>query len=91
VITSGGPFSQTPDAHRWVGQAGTGPDNQTYGLIYSVESGPFTGYSQSNFTMTKFQLTIPAGGSHTISRRIVVVSNGGATDKFAVLNEIAAQ
>jgi outer membrane protein assembly factor BamB len=91
VVTSGGPFSQVPDANRWIGQAGTGPDNQTYGLIYSPDSGPFTGYSQSNFTMSKFQLTIPAGGSHTITRRIVVASNGGAADKFAVLNQLAAQ
>jgi outer membrane protein assembly factor BamB/predicted phosphodiesterase len=91
VVTSGGPFSQVPDAKRWIGQSGTGPDNQTYGLIYSAESGAFTGYSQSNFTMSKFHLTIPAGGSHTISRKIVVASNQGSADKFAVLNEIAAQ
>ena len=91
VVTSGGPFSQVPDANRWIGQAGTGPDNQTYGLIYSPDSGPFTGYSQSNFTMSKFQLTIPAGGSHTITRKIVVAPNGGAADKFAVLNQLAAQ
>ncbi|HEX6685554.1 MAG TPA: PQQ-binding-like beta-propeller repeat protein, partial [Candidatus Limnocylindrales bacterium] len=89
VVTGGGPFTQTPDPHRWIGQAGTGADNQTYGLIYSESSGPFVGYSQSNFTMTKFQLTIPAGGSHAITRKIVAVSNGGAADKFAVLNTIA--
>jgi hypothetical protein len=91
VITSGGPFSQVPDVHRWIGQAGTGPDNQTYGLIYSVESGPFTGYSQGNFTMSKFQLTIPANGSHPITRKIVVASNGAAADKFAVLNDIVTR
>ncbi|WP_020387705.1 hypothetical protein [Kribbella catacumbae] len=91
VITSGGPFSQVPNAKRWIGQAGTGPDNQTYGLIYSTDSGAFTGYSQSNFTMSKFKLDLPAGGSHTITRKIVVASNGGAADKFAVLNQMAAQ
>jgi hypothetical protein len=91
VITSGGPFSQVPDAKRWIGQAGTGPDNQTYGLVYSADSGAFTGYSQSNFTMSKFKLDLAAGGSHTLSRKIVVASNAGAADKFAVLNQFAAQ
>ncbi|MEV0283023.1 PQQ-binding-like beta-propeller repeat protein [Kribbella sp. NPDC050820] len=89
VITSGGPFSQVPDAKRWIGQAGTGPDNQTYGLVYSTDSGAFTGYSQSNFTMSKFKLELPAGGDHTITRRIVAAGNGGAADKFAVLNQFA--
>ena len=86
VITGGGPFSQVPNAKRWIGQAGTGPDNQTYGLVYSEDSGAFTGYSQSNFTMSKFKLDLAAGAGHTITRKIVVASNGGATDKFAVLN-----
>ncbi|ADB31691.1 metallophosphoesterase [Kribbella flavida DSM 17836] len=89
AITSGGPFSQVPTAKRWIGQAGTSPDNQTYGLVYSAASGPFTGYSQSNFTMSKFKLDLAAGAGHTISRRIVAVSNGGAADKFAVLDQYA--
>lgn len=87
-VTSGGPFSQTPDAHRWIGQAGTGPDNQTYGLVYSESSGDFVGYSQSNFTMSKFHVTIPAGGAYTLSRKVTVLSNDGAADKFAVLNSV---
>ena len=91
VVTSGGPFSQVPNANRWIGQSGTSPDNETYGLVYSADSGAFTGYSQSNFTMSKFKLDIPAGGNHTITRKIVVASNGGAADKFAVLNTIPAQ
>ena len=39
--------------------------------------------------MSKFKLDMPAGGSHTITRRVVAVSNEGATDKFAVLNQFA--
>ncbi len=89
VVTSGGPFSQVPTAKRWIGQSGTTPDNETYGLVYSAASGAFTGYSQSNFTMSKFKLDIPAGGDTTISRRIVVASNGGAADKFGVLDQFA--
>jgi len=89
VITSGGPYSQTPNGNRWIGQAGTGPDHQTYGLVYSAASWDFTGYSQSNFTMSKFHLTLAAGAQHTISRKVVVASNGGAADQFAVLDKIA--
>jgi outer membrane protein assembly factor BamB len=89
VVTSGGPFSHVPDAKRWIGQSGTGADNQTYGLVYSAGSGDFTGYSQAIWTMSKFKLELPAGGDHTITRRIVAVSNEGATDKFAVLNQFA--
>ncbi|TCC07746.1 hypothetical protein [Kribbella soli] len=81
------PFAQTPDAQRWIGQSGTGADNQTYGLVYDTASGPFTGYSQSIWTMSKFKLDLPADGS--ITRRIVAVPNGGAADKFAVLNPFA--
>ncbi|WP_442913294.1 carboxypeptidase regulatory-like domain-containing protein [Kribbella sp. CA-293567] len=89
-VTSGGPFSQVPNANRWIAQAGTSPDNQTYGLIYTAASGPFTGYSQSNFTMSKFKLELAPGAGHTITRKIVAASNGGAADKFAVLNQIPA-
>ncbi|TWD83160.1 outer membrane protein assembly factor BamB [Kribbella amoyensis] len=89
VVTSGGPFSQVPDVKRWIGQAGTSADNETYGLVYSADSGAFTGYSQSNFTMSKFKLDLATTASHTITRRIVVAANGGGTDKFAVLNQFA--
>jgi hypothetical protein len=88
-VTSGGPFAQTPDAKRWIGQSGTSADNQTYGLVYGADGGAFTGYSQAIWTMSKFKLDLPAGGSHTITRRVVAVSNEGATDKFAVLNQFA--
>ncbi|WP_350277318.1 PQQ-binding-like beta-propeller repeat protein [Kribbella sp. HUAS MG21] len=88
-VTSGGPFAHTPDTNRWIGQSGTSADNQTYGLVYGAASGAFTGYSQSIWTMSKFKLDLPAGGSHTITRRVVAVSNSGATDKFAVLNQFA--
>ncbi|WP_165553717.1 hypothetical protein [Kribbella capetownensis] len=47
-----------------------GPDNQTYGLVYGADSGAFTGYSQAIWTMSKFKLDLPAGGSHTITRRV---------------------
>lgn len=74
---------------RWIAQSGSTADNETYGLVYGADSGAFRGYSQAIWTMSKFKLDLPAGGSHTITRRIVAVSNEGATDKFAVLNQFA--
>ncbi|MEV5963506.1 PQQ-binding-like beta-propeller repeat protein [Kribbella sp. NPDC051952] len=88
-VTTGGPLAQTPDVKGWIGQSGTGADNQTYGLVYGADSGAFTGYSQAIWTMSKFKLDLPVGGEHTITRRIVAVSNEGAADKFAVLNQFA--
>lgn len=89
AVTSGGPFSQAPDASRWIGQSGD--DTQTYGLIYDDASGPFVGYSQSNFTMSKFKVTIDAGSSFTLSRKIVDASHEGDADKFDVLDRIAGK
>ena len=41
--------------------------------------------------MSRFQVEIPAGGSHTLERRIVVADNGGNSNPFAVLDTIAGQ
>jgi hypothetical protein len=90
VINTGSAASYEPTG-TWIGQTGTGADQQTYGLIYTAESGQFTGYGFRNWIMSKFQVEIPAGGSHTLSRRVVVAPNGGAANPFAVLDELAAQ
>ncbi|MFJ6280291.1 outer membrane protein assembly factor BamB family protein [Arthrobacter subterraneus] len=90
VINTGSAASYEPSG-TWIGQTGTGADQQTYGLIYTAESGKFTGYGFRNWVMSKFQVEIPAGGSHTLSRRVVVAPNGGAANPFAVLDELATQ
>ena len=89
VITSGTAASYTPTG-RWIGATGTGADQQTYGLLYTEESGAFTAYGPANWFMSKFQVEISAGGSHTLDRRIVVASNAGASNPFAVLDQLAA-
>jgi hypothetical protein len=88
LINTGSAASYTPEG-RWIGQTGTGSDQQTYGLVYTPESGAFTGYGFRNWIMSKFEIEIPAGGSHTLSRQIVVAANGGAENPFAVLDELA--
>ncbi|WP_255412044.1 hypothetical protein [Cryobacterium sp. Y82] len=39
--------------------------------------------------MSKIQVEIPGGASHTLSRRVVVAPNGGAENPFAVLGQLA--
>ena len=90
VIDTGTASAYEPTGN-WIGQTGTGADQQTYGLVYTAESGKFTGYGFRNWIMSKFQVEIPAGGSHTLDRRIVVAPNGGAGNPFAVLDQLAAQ
>ena len=90
VINTGTAASYTPSG-RWVGQTGTGSDQQTYGLIYTPESGTFTGYGFRNWIMSKFQVQIPAGGTHVLDRRVVVAPNGGAENPFSVMDQLAAQ
>jgi outer membrane protein assembly factor BamB/predicted phosphodiesterase len=90
VINTGTAASYEPTGN-WIGQTGTGADQQTYGLVYTPESGKFTGYGFRNWIMSKFQVEIPAGGSHVLERRIVVAPNGGAENPFAVLDQLAAQ
>ncbi|TNB69575.1 hypothetical protein FHJ30_18515 [Arthrobacter sp. BB-1] len=89
VINTGTAASYEPSGN-WIGQTGTGADQQTYGLVYTAESGKFTGYGFRNWIMSKFQVEIPAGGSHTLDRRIVVAPNGGAENPFTVLDQLAA-
>ena len=90
VIDTGTAASYEPSG-RWIGQTGTGPDQQTYGLVYTPESGKFTGYGFRNWIMSKFQVEIPAGGSHVLDRRIVVAPNAGAENPFTVLDQLATQ
>ncbi|MFJ6079407.1 PQQ-binding-like beta-propeller repeat protein [Pseudarthrobacter sp. NPDC092419] len=90
VIDTGTAASYEPNG-RWIGQAGTGADQQTYGLVYTADSGSFSGYGLRNWIMSKFQVEIPAGGSHVLDRRIVVAANGGAQNPFAVLDQLAGQ
>jgi hypothetical protein len=70
----------------WIGMAGT--DSQTYGLIYDEGPAGLVAYGNGNWIMSQLPLEVPAGGSYTLRRRIVVAHNGGSGDPFAVLAAI---
>ncbi|MGW1682724.1 outer membrane protein assembly factor BamB family protein [Saccharopolyspora sp. NPDC002376] len=88
VIDTGTAASYQPTGS-WIGQTGTDGSQQTYGLIYTPQSGEFTGYGFRNWIMSKFRVEIPAGGSHTLTRKVVVAPNGGTENPFAVLDQLA--
>ncbi|SEF18673.1 PQQ-binding-like beta-propeller repeat protein [Jiangella alba] len=71
-------------AGRWIGGAGTDP--QTYGLVYAGDDA-FTAYGNGNWIMSRFPVTLPAGGSYTLDRRVVAAANGGAANPFALLDQ----
>lgn len=52
----------------WIGM--TGDDGQSFGLVYA-DGTPFTAYGTGNWMMTRRQVEVPAGASHTLVRRIV--------------------
>ncbi len=90
-VIAAGAAAYTPGEGRWIGQSGTDGSRQTYGLLYTRDSGDFTAYTSAIWNMSRFQVEIPAGGSHSLKRRIVVADNGGSSDPFAVLDTIAGQ
>lgn len=63
----GEPAAYQPTAP-WVGM--TGNDGQSFGLRYA-EGTTFEAYGNGNWIMTREQVEIPAGGTHTLTRRIV--------------------
>jgi hypothetical protein len=57
----------------WIGMAGS--DAQTYALRY--EDTGFTAYGNGNWIQSQRQVTVPAGGSWTLRRRIIAVATTG--------------
>jgi outer membrane protein assembly factor BamB len=74
-----------PPAGRWIGMTGTDP--QVFGLVYADASGPFSAYAAFNWVMSRFEVDIPAGGSYTLTRRLVVAPG---SDPAAVLDAVPA-
>jgi phosphodiesterase/alkaline phosphatase D-like protein len=66
------PAAYTP-AGPWIGMAGS--DAQTYALRY--EDAEFTAYGNGNWIQSQRQVTVPAGGSWTLRRRIVAIATTG--------------
>jgi phosphodiesterase/alkaline phosphatase D-like protein len=64
----GSPAAYLPTG-RWIGM--TGSDAQTYGLVY--ENAGFTAYGNGNWIQSQHEVTIPAGGEWTLTRRITAL------------------
>lgn len=67
---------------RWIGMSGTDP--QVVGLVYGEASGAFSAYGNGNWVMSRFEVTIPAGGTWTLDRKLVVAPVTGS-DEWAPL------
>lgn len=77
------PADYTPDG-RWVGMTGT--DGQTYGVVY--DDAEFVAYGNGNWVQSRREVTLAAGESWTLRRRIAAIDSTGATDPWAVLDEL---
>lgn len=72
---------------RWIGM--TGSDRQTYGIVY--EDAAFTAYGNGNWIMSQREVTLAAGQSWTLRRRIAALNSGTGTDPWTVLDGLAAE
>ena len=80
TITAG-PVDLEP-AGRWIGMTGT--DAQVYGLVYAQNG--WTAYAAGIWVMTQLQVTIAAGETFTLARRIVATA-AGDEDPWAPLDQ----
>ncbi|WP_129663671.1 alkaline phosphatase D family protein, partial [Phytoactinopolyspora endophytica] len=74
----GDPGEFVPDGS-WIGMTGT--DGQTYALLY--DDAEFTAYGNGNWIQSRWEVTLAAGESWTLRRRIAAVDNGGDADPWA--------
>ncbi|MFC0272380.1 PQQ-binding-like beta-propeller repeat protein [Metabacillus herbersteinensis] len=70
----------------WIGMSGT--DRQTIGLVYSGNTSGLTAYGNGNWIMSRQNVELAAGGSHTMERKIVATPSG-SEDPFSVLSSIS--
>ena len=64
----------------------TGTDGQLYGLVY--DEGGWTAYAAGIWVMTQRQVTIGAGETFTLRRRIVATAAGRDGDPWAPLDRL---
>lgn len=82
MITSGP--AEYPAFEPWIGM--TGNDPQAYGLLYDELPGPLVVYSAGNWIMSQIRVTIAAGESVTLRRRVAVAPSAG--DPSATLSQL---
>ncbi|MFD7444428.1 PQQ-binding-like beta-propeller repeat protein [Streptomyces sp. NPDC059909] len=76
VVTPGATAAYTP-TKPYFGMIGTDP--QVFGLVYGTPASAFDVYAAGNWAMSRFQAEVPAGGSYTLTRRLVVAPGSDAT------------
>ncbi|MDQ3676988.1 MAG: alkaline phosphatase D family protein [Actinomycetota bacterium] len=82
TITSG-PSDYTP-AGRWIAMTGT--DGQLYGLVY--DEGGWIAYAAGIWVMTQRQVTIAAGETFTLGRRIIATAAAREGSPWAPLEQL---
>ncbi|SDJ73591.1 Outer membrane protein assembly factor BamB, contains PQQ-like beta-propeller repeat [Nonomuraea maritima] len=65
----------------------TGTDPQVFGLVYGTPSDAFDVYAAGNWVMSRFNVDVPAGGSYTLTRKLVVTPG---SDAVSVLDGVTA-
>ncbi|MEO3747627.1 PQQ-binding-like beta-propeller repeat protein [Plantactinospora sp. B5E13] len=65
----------------------TGSDPQVFGLVYGTPASAFDIYAAGNWVMSRFHVDVPAGGSYTLTRKLVVAPG---TDAVGVLDGVSA-
>ena len=61
----------------------TGSDPQVVGLVYGTPASAFDVYAAGNWVMSRFNVDVPAGGSYTLTRKLVVAPG---TDAVGILD-----
>ncbi|WP_345518924.1 hypothetical protein [Streptomyces yanii] len=83
-VAPGATAAYTP-TKPYIGMTGTDP--QVFGLVYGTPASAFDVYAAGNWVMSRFQVEVPAGGSYTLTRRLVVAPG---TDAIGILDAVPA-
>ena len=84
IVTPGETAAYAP-TKPYIGMTGTDP--QVFGLVYGTPASAFDVYSTGNWVMSRFNVDVPAGGSYTLTRKLVVTPG---TDAVGILDGVAA-
>ncbi|GIF78284.1 carboxypeptidase regulatory-like domain-containing protein [Asanoa siamensis] len=84
VVVPGATAAYTP-TRPYIGMTGTDP--QVFGLAYGTPASAFDVYAAGNWVMSRFNVDVPAGGSYTLTRKVVVTPG---TDAVSILDGVSA-
>ncbi|WP_164842757.1 PQQ-binding-like beta-propeller repeat protein [Actinoplanes solisilvae] len=84
VVVPGATAAYTP-TKPYIGMTGTDP--QVFGLVYGTPASAFDVYAAGNWVMSRFNVEVPAGGSYTLTRKLVITPG---TDAVRILDGVTA-